>query len=176
MAEKNRYGLLAMQLHEDLVKGLELLSKYAHHSKEYPQLLQIYTKCVALFQDLTYNYDKAKIKKLKEKTIYNSLCEYYRRFMREISHYVLSGIGTEWTDLYDNLILGWESLAQSSKVVDEADKINYCWETFWALTCVTEEYDPEDMVPEHLELLEYILDDWEYALTRYTDAYNQGAK
>lgn len=171
VVEKYRFGLIAMQLQEDITVSHSILDKYTDHKREYKLLLKYYTKIVAMFGDLSYKYTEIKYKTAEDKKLFYSMCDAYRTFIRVVSNHCFKGVGPEYVALYDLLLIGWESLAQKSNYLTGADKVNYCWNVFQELAECLEDLD-EEYVYEHGELITEILSDWEFSLQAYTDMYN----
>jgi hypothetical protein len=169
--EKQSFGYISLQLQEDLQCGLELLDKYTDHRKEVTQLLHLYDKCSSLYAELAVKYYENGYKVKGQKIIFNSISEKVKQFNGAVGYHALYGVGKKWCDVYDRLVLTWESLYHNSKIVDEASKIDTCWGIYNELCYVLEDLD-EDIHPKHEELIHAILDGWEISLSLYTDMYN----
>ena len=171
--EKNRFGLIALQLQEDIMNGQNVLDKYTDQKREYKALLVCYAKTTALYSDLSHKYIDIKYKTKDEKILFNSIGEFYKTFLRRVSHHCFQGISPQYVGIYDRLLLAWESVSHSSKFVFEYDKINCCWSLLNELYDCIDELDDEAAI-EHVELVQDILEDWEWTLQMCTDMHNSG--
>lgn len=171
LVEKNRFGIIALQLQETITDGFALLEKYTDHKKEYKKLIKLYAKATALYSDLSHKYIDNSYKVKDEKILFYSISDFYKSFLRNVSHHCFQGVSQHYVDLYDRLLLGWESFVYDSRYLAEADKINNCWEIYAELSLCVEDMD-EDAPQEHIDLVTDILEDWDWNLQMYTDMYN----